>query len=723
MLKALILLSSFSLLIPLFANASDSSYCVSVRGNGQLAPAHWGSLANIIEKKQAVPIGGAGGSSGSVSLFILDSLSQSPLAKKVGVSNYSLPANSDYESIKSYTDKIEPNKLAFLLKSVLPHLQVGLAQVSQKLNMGAMASIIKSSSQLKELQKSMEASQQQGQPIVLDGKMLQALINSKLGPLQKDLITVYGSLGDVMMAAQQIVDNYYLMLLGPLQQAQQQLAAVSTLEEQAAVVQKSIQGLMANPETAVRLDNLIESLKVFGKFDAQNDPFLFFRTGIIDFRKFSNLLATAMNMYNHPSLTPECLADSKNCSGSWSKSLVGFMQACPNQISGDKRQVWFAPGTTCSDTFNALVYQYYKQEVPAQINSGVALNKLSQNKVGTALAMVITTSVVLKESGQKAFEYLEAYKNYGKQATNLADITSYSVDHIDHLKYGYWYNQDYTKHFNEEHFNSLGGVKNGLFFNLGNTTWEDVIAVSPAEPGLTSMQPFMAETSIDGKPGTYKLASFGGWSNPDASEMLNDLKDKNGKNICEETITITREDVESSFGQAMYMRVSGYSKTLMLKSLPSPDSCELETISSRLAAQPDKKSLADAKINADYKTDFEKSQSLSVFDWTKYLKYDHDIDGRDQCFKLSDEAKVSGWYELYYPWINDSHRSSLKTYLGSATDVYCTNWNDYDPFAQKNIEDIKATFQALLHDGYNGELRSESAEVSNRVGCWWNSNK
>jgi hypothetical protein len=51
--------------------------CVGVRGNGQLIFAHFASLARIVEHYGPI-WGGAGGSSGSITLFLLDSMQRNP---------------------------------------------------------------------------------------------------------------------------------------------------------------------------------------------------------------------------------------------------------------------------------------------------------------------------------------------------------------------------------------------------------------------------------------------------------------------------------------------------------------------------------------------------------------------------------------------------------------------------------------------------------------------
>lgn len=53
--------------------AAAEDYCLAIRGNGELAPAHWGAMANVVERL-GLPRAQAGGSSASISMFLLDAI-------------------------------------------------------------------------------------------------------------------------------------------------------------------------------------------------------------------------------------------------------------------------------------------------------------------------------------------------------------------------------------------------------------------------------------------------------------------------------------------------------------------------------------------------------------------------------------------------------------------------------------------------------------------------
>ncbi|MEE2670939.1 MAG: hypothetical protein VYA54_04480, partial [Bdellovibrionota bacterium] len=78
------------------------NYCAGIRGNGELAPAHWGSMARIIENK-GLPESVAGGSSAAITLFLLDGVSRN-------------------ETVNKDSEEVKRNKQALMLKSFVPHI-------------------------------------------------------------------------------------------------------------------------------------------------------------------------------------------------------------------------------------------------------------------------------------------------------------------------------------------------------------------------------------------------------------------------------------------------------------------------------------------------------------------------------------------------------------------------------------------------------------------------
>lgn len=88
---------------------AQENYCIAIRGNGELVPAHWGALSHTIETF-GVPEAIAGGSSASVSTFFLDQLMQ----------------NEFIQNEKDPTQKAI--KLAYLIKSIQGYIYARLNQ-------------------------------------------------------------------------------------------------------------------------------------------------------------------------------------------------------------------------------------------------------------------------------------------------------------------------------------------------------------------------------------------------------------------------------------------------------------------------------------------------------------------------------------------------------------------------------------------------------------------
>lgn len=64
-------------LLSVSASGAQANYCAAIRGNGELMPAHWGAMSSLVEEK-GLPSAMAGGSSASITMFLLESLSLNP---------------------------------------------------------------------------------------------------------------------------------------------------------------------------------------------------------------------------------------------------------------------------------------------------------------------------------------------------------------------------------------------------------------------------------------------------------------------------------------------------------------------------------------------------------------------------------------------------------------------------------------------------------------------
>lgn len=60
--------------------AGAGGYCIALRGNGEAEPAHWGALARSVEQL-GLPSAMAGGSSATISMFLLESIASHPMVR------------------------------------------------------------------------------------------------------------------------------------------------------------------------------------------------------------------------------------------------------------------------------------------------------------------------------------------------------------------------------------------------------------------------------------------------------------------------------------------------------------------------------------------------------------------------------------------------------------------------------------------------------------------
>ncbi len=59
------------------SSIAEGNYCLAIRGNGELEPAHWGGISKLIET-QGLPSAMAGGSSASITMFLINAVAQNP---------------------------------------------------------------------------------------------------------------------------------------------------------------------------------------------------------------------------------------------------------------------------------------------------------------------------------------------------------------------------------------------------------------------------------------------------------------------------------------------------------------------------------------------------------------------------------------------------------------------------------------------------------------------
>jgi hypothetical protein len=274
---------TLSFLITLFVSVSFAhaqSYCLAIRGNGELAPAHWGGMAKIVET-MGLPEKQAGGSSASISMFLLDAIASNPYVKNSNKETQKEAASLLLKSLQGY--------LLFIADSKeFKDVQL-LFQQGQKLSQTSFMKDIKSISNQADLA-SAKASIEKIKSTLTLGIQLGIINGSLLSSLTQHLNALQSS--------------------------------SSTLKEKQQIA----------AQLQFSLSELYNTLSVFGQFNAESDANLFFRPGVVSFEglalqfgRIANFLAqneaseNSLNAMN--TFISQCSDIAKN------KTWVGVLQS------------------------------------------------------------------------------------------------------------------------------------------------------------------------------------------------------------------------------------------------------------------------------------------------------------------------------------------------------------------------------------------------------------
>lgn len=453
-------------LISAASSSAYASYCAAIRGNGELMPAHWGAMSSIVEE-QGLPSAMAGGSSASITMFLLESLSLNP-------------------HLKTNSEK------ALMIKSFQGYLEA-LSQTAE-------------------------------------GKALQSILADKSA-----FVAIIGSAGKIDEALKNPANT---ALLGKHLESLKVLMASKDLEniinpDFVLYVQRT--ALLAqqnNPELTpvlnYRSGQISQAIKNFGKFDSQTDKTLFFRPGLINFEKLGHLFGKMANFY----------AGYNNDSPAGNQveqRLRQFLDMCtPGSQSLSWREL-NDQRPTCRQLLGSAVLMYRD----AESNDQDKKNRIEE-MIGSHIPSFATTSVI---TGEAVGQYADLFVAYQKNADeNFGDQFSMKQEN---LSFGYWGQESdlenvANKFANNEDFKN--DAKSQKFLSLGTVPWIQVLATSPAEPGLSRIVALNREQ-----------LSAGGWSDLHPTLILK-------AHGCENIIYVTRKGEESLFAQGVFKRLTNASQ-------------------------------------------------------------------------------------------------------------------------------------------------------------------
>lgn len=217
--------------LPDIANAqaqdptSSGGYCLALRGNGESQPAHWGALANVVERL-GLPEMQSGGSSATLSLMLLENVAMNPLVDGQDATTQRARASLLLKSLHGISN--------YLLKT--PRVRAGLTYAAS-LSQGQEAL-------LERLKKSLE-----------NGSALEEQV--ALAQLARDLFSF--GLGD---------SPRYRTLLPLIADPR---ALMSSGDEKRIV--------------SFYLEEIQRAFRTMGSFNAEGDASLFFRDGVVNFER------------------------------------------------------------------------------------------------------------------------------------------------------------------------------------------------------------------------------------------------------------------------------------------------------------------------------------------------------------------------------------------------------------------------------------------------------
>lgn len=531
---------SVSSILPLFSvSAQAGPYCLALRGNGESEPAHWGALANLVEKK-GLPIAQAGGSSATISLFLLESIARNPLVSQASA-------------------KEQNDRAALLIKSIYG-VSVYLAQTPQsQAGLGVYKAI-----------KSENVS-------ALGSALKQLSGTGTSGPINifqlKDLAIKLNEFG--IADSPRYANLIKIMMKSPRDISPLDLKKISFYSGE-----------------------IKRAFAAMGAFDAEGDSDLLFRDGVINFRKLGlgvGRVATFLSGKN------------------WNASVEGTMrtliQTCSSVQQGKTWQEIVQLDPRCQELVSVAAHEFFSQKIDWSTEN------IALGSIGEVIPTYPTTAILTGEAFKTA---KNAYSQYHEKM-DRSFSKNFRIKNVDDVRLGYWgdlsglakIKSNLEKPFTDSRgrsFDFSSDAKSKKFLGLGPAKWVEVLSLSPAEPGLASIQP----VKLNGE----DAFSAGGWSDLHPVPVLKALG-------CGEVIYVTRKGGESLFGQGVAKRVLNLDRSWEVLRTSSPEATRKNSELNNLGDKEDMTSLWSRLYNvanpkSSYMVSLASADGVLCTDWNRF---------------------------------------------------------------------------------------------------------
>jgi hypothetical protein len=512
LLPIVVLAQSIDASVYKLPKASDG-YCLGIRGNGPYISGHFAVEDSLLEEL-GYASGAAGGSSGSISVFMIESVTINPIARLCGLTTANWDAAfrecvvgkpaahggplhtmlKTCGTLPKYAcadEREAARRSAFLLKAFPAYLQ----------KVGDDVSLIKES--FGDVQGLLAARSDLLKTEWLKYASLSSFNASIVAQRKADAARVFGVFSDII----------------------------------------SPEWIEKATSSKWHADDLLAAMKRAVSFNTEGDPGIMIRDGVVSFAGLARSLDRYANYL--AAYLPEDKPGSNFADFALSMlDLVDVLaDPCSKSAVGKSWFEWAPANAACATKVVNSLSSY--REALIKLGDGAGMARRSQDMIGAfGFKSVVATSVL---DGASAQNWLAKRKEYERATSMVSFDVKYAFKDV---KFGYF--SAPTDVAAIDRLKTEGkNAKAKASVGLGQYSWQDVLNCSPQEPGLGRGVP-LSEL----KSGTPKIASgisAGGWPDMHPHDIL-----KQGIG-CARTVYMTREGPEGDFPPGM-LAVFGGSK-------------------------------------------------------------------------------------------------------------------------------------------------------------------